>query len=171
MPVLEMFVGFPGTGKSYLMRSLTLAKPAYVFCTDHILEIFARKNSISYDEAYDLYFKEADKSARKLLEYAIKHQWNVVFDQTNLSQKKRMRVLRRMSQAGYRCVGRYIEPPTDDSMIQEWNLRLNDRPGKTIDNTIIEYMRLHFTEPSIEDGFDELYVYDMMGNLLRKITK
>lgn len=169
---LTMFIGFPGVGKSTILNRIykdELHKP-FIYSTDLALEQIASKKNISYNDAYSLYYKDAQTYMNSMLDYNIKHCRDVIWDQTNLSLKKRQKVLRRMIAAKYHTIGIYIKEPNTDEDMREWRRRLDSRPGKIIDDSMIADMRRHYTEPSLEDGFHELIVYDFNHNILSHVN-
>jgi hypothetical protein len=93
---------------------------------------------------------------------------DVVWDQTNLGMGKRRNIINRMKQAGYQVHCVCIVPPEEGhfSDLKDWKYRLRNRPGKMIPNEVLVNMYRSFVMPAIEEGFDMITLYSMLGALL-----
>ena len=165
-PICTVMVGLPATGKSTRVRQLVDMNPdAFVYSTDNLIEEWAKVQGWSYDFAFSKYINKATSEMNHLLDTAICEGLDIIWDQTNLGAKKRVKVLERMKAAGYRVECEYILFPQGDSQWEDWHWRMKDRPGKTIPGSIIESMMDSFVMPTVEEGFDAVHCFDMYGNL------
>ena len=96
------------------------------------------------------------------LELAIRQLEDVIWDQTNMGSKKRLGILSRFPKA-YRKVCVCRVPPLDSQDWNELQQRLLSREGKTIPLHIVEVMADSYVEPTLDEGFDEVHLYDIHG--------
>ena len=167
-PICEVMVGLPGTGKSTLVQRIQTNPSTFIYSTDNILERIAAQLDKTYDEVFDNHFDSAQTEANIFLAEAIKNKQDIIWDQINIGLGKRKKILNRMRQAGYQVRCKCIIPPNNDYSgdKEDWVYRLNNRPGKTIPQNILTNMIEWYILPTIDEGFDELAVYDMHGALL-----
>ena len=164
-PVCVVMVGYPASGKSTRVQLLYRIYPnAFVYSTDNLLEAAAKKLGSTYDEVFDTMIKSVTEAANGSLDVAIKKRQDIIWDQTNLGVGKRRKIINRMKQVGYRVVCDCIEPPATDEDYAEWQKRLAGRPGKTIPVDIINRMMDTYVEPELDEGFDQVSIFDMYGS-------
>ena len=166
MPTCTVMVGLPAAGKSTRVGSLTAANPeVFVYSTDNHIEQCAAQNGWTYDQAFAEFIESATKHMNEQLNIAIRSRQDIIWDQTNLGAKKRAKIINRMRSAGYRIECVCIAFPRNDDDWDIWRDRMNSRPGKTIPDSVIESMMDSFVLPSIDEGFDEIRLYDIHGTL------
>ncbi len=167
-PICEVMVGLPGTGKSTLVKDMYDVVNMFVYSTDKFIEEAASHFGITYNEAFEDNIKAATDSMNALLDVAIKNRQDIVWDQTNLSVKKRAKIIRRMRAAGYQIRCSCIIPPEaghfDDLKVLK--RRLEGRPGKTIPETVITNMWKSYVLPTSDEGFDMITFYSIHGALV-----
>lgn len=166
-PVCKVMVGLPASGKSTRVRDIGIMDPdVFVYSTDNYIEQCAKLNSMTYDQAFSEFIEPATKQMNSMLDIAIRSRQDIVWDQTNLSVKKRRSIIQRMQKAGYavdcEC---FVKPETVED-IAEWNRRLNGRPGKTIPEHIVKNMMNTYVVPSVEEGFECVNYWTIYGNLI-----
>lgn len=165
-PMCVVMVGLPASGKSTHARKI---KDAYtfVYSTDAYIDREVEKGEYaSYNEAFEHLIDEANKAMNAELDKMISWKNDVVWDQTNLGAGKRRKIINRMKQEGYQIRGVCFMPPADALQREEWNRRLNNRPGKNIPKDVLTKMESGYTIPDISEGFDMITFYDFYGNLL-----
>ena len=129
-----------------------------------MLELIAEQQGKTYDEIFDREVRNASKMVMKDLAHvkAMKH--NAIWDQTNLTKKHRLKILKHFNPDDYRrhCIA--LVPPRDDAEMAEWRKRLNSRPGKTIPVDVMERMINQYTPiNTVEEEFDIIEYFDMFG--------
>jgi len=169
MPTLYVMVGLPGSGKSTLLEFVDgpeFDDTPFVYSTDNYIERCAKMNRKSYNEVFQDFIKPATKHMNEMLILAIKQCADVYWDQTNMSSKKRIGILSRFPKT-YRKVCICRVPPRSDEEWAELNsriLRRAEHTGKMIPPHIVESMADTYVEPTLDEGFDEVYLYDIYGN-------
>jgi predicted ABC-type ATPase len=164
-PVCIVMVGLPAAGKSTRVGALTAVNPElFVYSTDNHIEQCAKQNGWTYDQAFAEFIESATKHMNEQIDIAIRSRQDVIWDQTNLSAKKRAKIINRMRNAGYRVECECILLPAGDSQWEDWQHRMASRPGKTIPDSVIESMMDSFVKPTVDEGFDAVRYYDMYGN-------
>ena len=164
-----MMIGLPGTGKSTLTEMIKRENDfkVFVYSTDNILEEIASSVGKTYDQVFKDNIKFAKKQADQNLASAIKKKKDVVWDQTNLSPKKRKGIIECMKRYGYDVKGICILPPTKVTVSWSvWESRLANRPGKTIPKNVLTSMINSYKMPSIDEGFESISKFDINGQLI-----
>ena len=159
MPTLTVLVGLPGSGKS---TSIPEDFDGFIYSTDNYIEQCAKMNDWTYNEAFREFIEPATKTMNEQLEIAIRQKADVLWDQTNMSAKKRRGILSRFPKT-YRKVCVCRVPPMDSQDCNELQQRLLSREGKTIPLHIVEAMADSYVEPTLDEGFDEVHRYDIYG--------
>lgn len=170
-PVCIVMVGLPATGKSTLVNRVIRnmgdhGDRAFVYSTDDLLEAAAKELGSTYDEVFETLIKSVTEAANGSLDVAIRNRQDIIWDQTNLGAKKRVKIINRMRNAGYRVECECILLPAGDSQFEDWRWRMQGRPGKTIPDLVIESMMDSYVKPTVDEGFDAVRYYDMYGNCI-----
>ena len=167
MSKVEVLVGLPGSGKSTFVNSVFGEDPSsvFVYSTDDYIEDVARIKGKTYNESFKDNISAATKFMDGTLVEVLKLSGRVVWDQTNMSSKKRRGILSRFPKS-YRKVCWCIAPPRTAEEWAELDRRLASREGKTIPHHIIESMADSYVEPELDEGFDYILVVDLFGNTL-----
>jgi predicted kinase len=137
----------------------------FVYSTDNILERIAEQLGKTYDEVFEKHIKSAQTESDIGLAEAIKNGLDIIWDQTNLTIKKRRRIIDRMRRAGYSVDCECFERPESVKDITEWNRRLHSRPGKTIPDHILANMARTFVAPIASEGFGRINYWNIYGEL------
>lgn len=178
MPTCTVMVGLPACGKSTLIDKMIRemgdhGDAVFVYSTDRLIEEWAAGQGWSYDFAFSKYIDQATSEMNRLLDEAIRERVDIVWDQTNLSIKKRLKILNRMKNAGYQVECICIRPPEPGHLddLKAWKQRLNTRPGKTIPEHIIQSMYQSYVEPTLNEGFDNIAFYSIWGLITEQLSK
>ena len=166
MPTLTVLVGLPGSGKS---TSIPEDFGGFIYSTDNVLEELAAKTGETYNQVFKDNISYATKLMDDLLANYILMGADVLWDQTNMSAKKRRGILSRFPKT-YRKVCICRVPPQDEDEWAELNQRIVQRArinGKFIPPEVVERMADSYVEPTLEEGFDEVRIYNIYGRLLK----
>ena len=151
MPHLVIMVGLPGSGKSTWIKNFQAKQdtPYRVISSDDIIEREAAKQGKTYNEVFQDVAGSAGKQIHIDAKQAVNRGENVIWDQTNLTVKKRRSLLQKFP--GYRCtaVNFVITDPVLDQ-------RRAGRPGKIIPKHVLDGMARSYVSPTKDEGFDEV---------------
>lgn len=151
-PVLYMLIGVPGSGKSTWIKNSYAAKNAMIASTDNLIELAATVNGKTYDEVFKSVIASAEKTMYELVFSAVKDDYDIIWDQTNLNRKTRAKKLI-MIPDRYVKVAIYFDTP-EDKVLQD---RLANRPGKTIPYHVMKSMLSSIEYPQHDEGFDVIW--------------
>ena len=153
-PFVLVMVGLPGVGKSTWLKNN--GKPdlsCMVVSSDYYIDQAAADLGKTYNEVFERSVKKAQKLADYDADEAMMNELNVFWDQTNLSIKKRKKILDMFPVEYHRYAVYFCLPE-----YQEWMRRLNSRPGKTIPEHILMNMKKSMEVPSPSEGFDSVFI-------------
>lgn len=165
----HVMVGLPATGKSTLVRTLLQTNMnAFVYSTDDYIEAQAALLGKTYDEVFRDTIIEATHEMNERLRIAVCDEIDVIWDQTNLTKKKRKSIIERMKREGYVVKCHCIVKPEATHVADQITLknRLNSRSGKNIPSSILVSMIESYEEPQLDEGFDVLVCRNMYGQIL-----
>lgn len=161
-PYVLMVVGVPASGKSTIVNTFIhhvkthhgehSERIPYHASTDLFIEKVAEKNGTTYNDEFLNTIKLATKTVEEeIANYAIASNTNIIWDQTNLSEKSRKYKLNTIPDH-YTKFALYVPtPPT-----VEWTKRLNSRVGKNIPSNVLASMITQLEPPTIEEGFKDV---------------
>lgn len=147
MPTLYVLVGVPGSGKSTTVKKLQSSNPdTVVVCPDE----YRKKLGGTYN-----YFKQ-DKSIWGNLcptdvNDALSKGKNVIFDATNVSEKRRKSILQWAKVPTKKIA---VVADVDVATAKKQN-KMRD-PDKVVPDHVIDNMAKSFTYPTESEGFDEI---------------
>lgn len=149
-PEIIVMVGLPGVGKSTVINR---EYPSHtIISSDDIIEKLASDEGKTYDEVFQQYIGRATGEMKANFRTAVKNNENIVWDQTNLSKKKRRGILNQVPQH-YRKVAVVFE--VSDRTRYE---RMEQRQGKSIPSHVVKSMEKSYQAPSKDEGFDEIKI-------------
>lgn len=151
MPRCYQLIGVPGSGKSTWIRNQTWALGLNIVSTDVWVEDFAVKEGRTYSEVFDEYMPTAVKLMAEHVVYCRTNQLDVIWDQTSINAKSRRKKFDMLPD--YEHIAVVFATPEPAELEQ----RLASRPGKTIPWNIMQGMIKHFEEPTLEEGFSEIW--------------
>lgn len=162
-----VLVGLPASGKSTAVKALVdqYGEQVHVYSTDALIEQWAASQGWSYDLAFDKYIKSATTTANNELSEAIRHKKTILWDQTNMSVKKRQSILGRFPRTWTKNCICWV-PPRDDAEKAELARRLQDRAGKTIPEHVMNSMLKSYEQPTAAEGFARIDLLDIWGNFI-----
>lgn len=167
-PVVVIMVGLPASGKS-TARALAVksgvSANSYQYSTDDIVDRWAAEQNLNYDDVWSANIKAATALADAEVKLAIQNKQGVLWDQTNMSAKKRLNIVKKFG-VEYRKECICMLPPFEPQQQLELERRLADRPGKNIPKFIMKNMLTSFVLPDVAEGFDRVMFFDIYGNMV-----
>jgi len=150
-PVAVIMCGLPGSGKSTFSKSVPGSRFTYL-STDDFIESAAQWAGKTYDEMFEDNIGPATVYVNEHFRNVVACQGNFIWDQTNLTVKKRRKILSQLPKDYYKiCV---LVQTNDDTRAE----RLAARVGKTVPPHILKSMQDSFVMPTEEEGFDIIKV-------------
>jgi predicted kinase len=151
MPKFYMLIGVPASGKSTWRKAN--ADNAEIISTDDIIDHRAKTIGVTYNDVFKDTIKEATELANRHALKAFAIGKDVIWDQTNLTAKSRKPKLALVPEH-YEKIAVCFRTPDDD----EWQRRLDGRPGKSIPQHILRGMRdsMKFPTEDGDEGFDTI---------------
>jgi predicted kinase len=147
-PEIIIMVGLPGAGKSTLISN---KYPNHVIVSsDDIIEKLATGEDKTYDEVFKQFIGKATFEMKEIFKNAIENNKNIVWDQTNLTKKKRRNILNQVP-SHYKKIAIVLNIP--DKLRYE---RTAGRKGKSIPSHIMQSMEQSYQSPTKDEGFDEI---------------
>jgi predicted kinase len=144
-------IGVPGSGKSTWIAQQEWAKDCVVVSTDHWIEIFARELGRTYSEVFELFMPAAVRAMSAQVSLAQQQGRDIVWDQTSVSVASRAKKFAALTD--YEHVAVVFATPAP----AELERRLAQRPGKTIPESVVQNMINSFEQPTLEEGFVEIW--------------
>ena len=155
--LLIVLIGLPASGKS-TWRENFLSKSDEEFVivsSDDEIERLCAEEGITYTEGFDKFVGKATGIIKQKFREAVNKGSNVIWDQTNLTVKKRRGILQKVPE-GYRC-----EAVAFELTVAELESRLAKREaetGKHIPHHVMKNMAKSYIPPTKEEGFDKVTV-------------
>ena len=150
-PTLYVLVGVPGAGKSSWVRSQKWAKDCAYISTDAYVEAYAREQGKTYSEVFEEYMPTAVDLMVRDVNDAEAVSANIIWDQTSTSKWTRAKKIRMLPD--YYKIAVVFKTPDRE----ELERRLASRPGKNIPWDVMDRMIGGWEEPTLEEGFDEIW--------------
>jgi predicted kinase len=151
MPKCYQMIGVPGSGKSTWIRNQIWALGLTVVSTDTFVEDYARAQGQTYNEVFQDYMPRAVDLMAQQVVFAREHGHSVIWDQTSTtvaSRRKKFRML-----PDYEHVAVVFGTPEPAELAR----RLAGRPGKSIPDHVMLSMLQNLKEPTLEEGFREIW--------------
>lgn len=148
-PVFALLCGLPGAGKSTIRAKVLRdwTNPHYVYSTDDIVVQRGMLLNQTYNEAFEHSIKAATRVANVNVHAAFLRGDDVLWDQTNLSAKKRKAVLQQVPKHYEKIC---IVVSVDEAERQR---RLSQREGKTIPPAVDASMVKSWEPPTPDEGW------------------
>lgn len=170
MPDIVILVGLPASGKSTFAEDVIkhTADDVFYYSTDKFIENRANQKGTTYDIEFVKTIKEATAHMNQGAAQAIENGTDILWDQTNLTKKKRAAILSKLEGKGYHIVCIHFWPK-DDAQMKELKKRRMSREGKFIPPYVIDNMLETYAPPSLEEGFHTLYRVDIYNQLQEEL--
>lgn len=151
--IIYVLVGVPCSGKSTWTKRLIEKDPTFVvISTDDLLEEYAREEGLTYGESWNKYFSRANAAAKQKFASAITNKSNIVYDQTNMSSKKRKGILSNVPD--YFKIAVVFDVDTKELFRR--NKERAEKTGKNIPEHIIQKFLKDFSPVTREEGFNKI---------------
>ncbi len=151
MPKCYQMIGVPGSGKSTWIRNQIWALGLTIVSTDAFVETYAAQQGQTYNEVFQDYMPRAVDLMVQQVVFAREHGHSVIWDQTSTtvaSRRKKFHML-----PDYEHVAVVFGTPEPAELAR----RLAGRPGKTIPDHVMLSMLQNLKEPTLEEGFQEIW--------------
>ena len=152
-PEIVIMVGLPGSGKSTYRETLLAMRDYVIVSSDDEIEALSQAVGLNYTEGFQRFIGQATAATKQKFREAVNTGKSIIWDQTNLSPKKRRGILKQVPK-NYRKVAVVFE--VDDVELQR---RLDTREretGKHIPPEVIKSMAKSYVPPSKQEGFDQV---------------
>lgn len=153
-PKFIMLVGLPASGKSTYSEKYKNDENWVVVSTDTYIEEYAAKNNTTYNKCFKEQFQNAEIHLRSILGKAIRENKNILWDQTNLNPKSRIRKLKMFPKHYYKIATSFRVPL--DEILKRNSKR---EEGRRISEDVIRSMNDPMTYPQPIEGFDKVFTY------------
>lgn len=150
-PRLYVLVGVPASGKSTWVKNQRWAAECAYVSTDYHVDAYAATQGKTYSEVFTEFMPQAIELMMQDVNEAKSKSQDIIWDQTSTTVKTRRRKLNPLRDY-YKIAVVFKTPPQD-----ELARRLNSRPGKIIPEQVMKQMIANLVEPTIDEGFDEIW--------------
>lgn len=154
---MYMLIGPPCSGKT----SWTVHCCKYdvygkykVVSTDSFIEDICLQYDLKYSEVFKSLYPVAEKIMYKDLQFAINKERTIIWDQTNLGSKSRIKKLK-MIPTDYKKIA-IVMRPLDLDTLYERSIKRSEIVGKMLSKELLESMINSYQPPTLEEGFDEI---------------
>jgi len=154
MLLLTIISGLPGSGKSFVRNRFGSNGFVHI-STDDVIESIAKDRGQYYDDVWSEYIKQAETEVWDFARAAVADKRDIMWDQTNLTPKKRKRILSLVNRNFYTTHAVHV---VCDHRVRA--ARLGSRRGKTVPRDVLESMERTMVLPTFEEGFDVVQTID-----------
>ena len=158
MPTLYMLVGVSCSGKSTWHAHFTPIQNAVYVNTDRYVEEYAKNMDKTYSEVFNDVMPMCIEHMLADVENARDAGQDIVWDQTSTTIKTRKKKIDMLPD--YHKIAVVFETPGR----AELDVRLSGRPGKHIPKNVVDSMIAGWQEPTMEEGFDEIWKIGWLTN-------
>lgn len=153
---IYLMIGVPGVGKSTFIRQERF-KNSFVVSSDDYIEAEVKKRNSTYDAEFKSLIKDATRHFNETYQAALdRGEISIIVDRTNLTRASRLRFIQDAKKYGYEIYACDLNNLAFDDP-EEWNRRLNSRPGKTIPKIVLDQMLKSYEPATYDEGFHFVY--------------
>ncbi len=151
-PQAYILVGIPNSGKTTFRKNQDLEYYT-VLSTDDYIEKEAKATGSTYNRMFYNHIGKAQTKMNKTLEDAIFNRDNIIWDQTNLTKKKRKLIFSKIPSSIYdiHAVVFKVDPDT-------LRIRNKRKTGRNLAPEVLEGMIKSFEIPTEEEGFKTITI-------------
>ena len=146
-----MLIGVPGSGKSTWASQQEWYKDCAYISTDVWVELEAKKQNKTYTEVFNEYMPKAVNIMTEHVKLARDAGQDIIWDQTSTTIHTRRKKL--VMLPDYYAIAVVFKTPDSDELAK----RLSNRPGKIIPEGVLQSMITNWEEPTLEEGFKEIW--------------
>jgi predicted kinase len=151
MSKLYILVGVPGSGKSTWVSNQDWSKDCAYVSTDIHVEAYAKEQGKTYSEVFVEYMPTAVDLMAQDVVRAREAGKDIIWDQTSTTLASRTRKFNMLPD--YYAIAVVFKTPEHTELMR----RLMSRPGKEIPDHVIYSMIGTWEEPTLEEGFKEIW--------------
>lgn len=151
MPKLYMLVGIPCSGKSTWVSNQYWSIPCSRINTDKWVEFYAKEVGMTYSDVFEMFMPMAVELMTKEVIAARELSRDIIWDQTSTTIKSRKKKF--LMLPDYHAIAVVFKTPTT----KELEFRLQNRPGKIVPKHVVQSMIDNWEEPTIEEGFKDIW--------------
>ena len=151
MPKCYQLVGVPASGKSTWMDNQDWALTCARVSTDKWVEIYAKEVGRTYSEVFTDFMPTAVDLMAKEVVVAREMNRDIIWDQTSTTVKSRAKKFAMLPD--YEHIAVVFKTPEHTELMR----RLMSRPGKEIPDHVIASMIASWEEPTLEEGFSQIW--------------
>lgn len=163
-PKAHVMVGMVGTGKSTLVNQILetyKANKPFVYSTDNYVELVAAESGSTYNDVFESAIGDAHRMMDDFLVDAMKSGCDIIWDQTNLTVKKRRQICNRLGDR-YHKIAHTITFDSPEAVYQRV-LKRNLAGEKNVPDHVVNSMLNAYIPTGWEEPFDEFHFYNMWG--------
>jgi len=146
-------VGIPGAGKSTWIKDQIWALGLTVVSTDAFVEDYARAQGKTYSEVFTDYMPTAVNLMAEQVVRARELGHTIIWDQTSTTVASRAKKFRMLPD--YEHIAVVFRTPEHKELMRRLESRWDD--GKIIPEHVIASMIASWEEPTLEEGFKEIW--------------
>jgi predicted kinase len=151
VPKLYMLIGVPGSGKSTWVNQQDWTQDCAIVSTDRYVEEHAQQQGQTYSEVFEAYMPIAVRLMTNQVLIAQANHRDIIWDQTSTTLASRTRKFNMLPK--YYAIAVVFATPKPEELAR----RLTSRPGKTVPPEVIERMISDWEEPTLDEGFKEIW--------------
>jgi predicted kinase len=151
-----ILIGVPASGKSTWIEK-EFQGECHIVSTDNIIQDLADYDGKTYNDVFQKYMKVVEKMMWEDFDLYVSGGYNpIVVDRTNMSVKSRRKFFERLKNfhSGHGYTVEAVVFPTPES--DEWQRRMDSRPGKTIPQHVLDSMTRSYEQPRLTEGFTKV---------------
>jgi predicted kinase len=152
-PEIIVLCGLPASGKSF-WRDKMLAKTNkeyIIVSSDDEIERMAAADGTNYTDGFDMYIGKATAIMKEKFKNAVENRKNIIWDQTNMTPKKRMSILAQVPK-DYHKVAVVFE--ITDAELKARSEKRQKETGKSVPLDVVRSMANSYSPPTKGEGFD-----------------
>jgi hypothetical protein len=153
MPKCYQLIGVPASGKSTWIKDQIWALGLTIVSTDSFVEDYARAQGKTYSEVFTDYMPTAVNLMAEQVVRARELGHTIIWDQTSTTVASRAKKFRMLPD--YEHIAVVFRTPEHKELMRRLESRWDD--GKIIPEHVIASMIASWEEPTLEEGFKEIW--------------